>query len=243
MVKTTKTTVKKAPAAKKSADAAGAQKAVKSDGLTASVLGADGKVKGKMTLPEELFGQKVNKDLIAQAIRVHQANQRAGGAATKTRGMVRGSTRKIFKQKGTGRARHGGIRAPIFVGGGIAFGPVPHDFSLSLPVVMKRKALASALSAQYSAGNVVIMDDLAALEPKTKNMVEALAAVGDRTSLLLVLSKESMTVGRIARNIADVDVMPYVSLNTYDVIMHQKIVIMKDAVSQMKEVFLREKNA
>ncbi len=237
-VKTTKTTKR---AAKPAASAA--PKAENAGRLTASVLGIDGKVKGKMTLPQELFGQKPNKELIAQAVRVHLANQRVGGASTKTRGKVEGSTRKIYRQKGTGRARHGSIRAPIFVGGGITFGPVPHDFSLVLPVVMKRKALASALSSQFSAGNIVIIDDLTSVKPKTKNMAQTLSGIGVYSSLLLVLSKDSANVGRSARNIKNVDVMPYANLNTYDVLTHQKVVFMKNAISDMKTVFLKEKQA
>lgn len=243
MAKTGKTVSKKTLAKAPKKPVATSQKAAKAEGLVAQVLGVDGKVKGRMTLPEELFGQKVNRELIAQAVRVYLANQRVGGASTKTRGNVEGSTRKIFRQKGTGRARHGGIRAPIFVGGGISFGPVPHDFALALPTAMRRKALASALSAQLSAGNVVVMDDLSSVKPKTKNMAQILSNAGEASSMLLVLSKDSGMVGRSARNIAHVDVMPCANLNTYDVMTHQKIVFMKDAVSEMKDTFLKDKKA
>src|SRR6266404_5428662 len=116
--------------------------------VSVAVVGIDGKVSGKVSLPGEMFGEKVNKALLAQAVRVYLANQRQGNASTKTRGEVDGSTAKIYRQKGTGRARHGSKRAPIFVKGGIVFGPKPRDFSLSLPQKMKRKALFSALSAK-----------------------------------------------------------------------------------------------
>ena len=101
----------------------------KVDGLNVQVFSTDGSEKGTMVLPKEVFGEKINKQLMSQFVRVYLANQRQGGANTKTRGEVEGSSRKIYKQKGTGRARHGSIRAHIFVGGGVVFGPVTHDFS------------------------------------------------------------------------------------------------------------------
>src|SRR5258708_225116 len=116
--------------------------------VSVDVIGVDGKVSGKVSLPGEMFGEKVNKTLLAQAVRVYLANQRQGNASTKTRGEVDGSTAKIYRQKGTGRARHGSKRAPIFVKGGLVFGPKPRDFSLALPQKMKRKALFGALSAK-----------------------------------------------------------------------------------------------
>jgi large subunit ribosomal protein L4 len=204
-------------------------------GLTMSVLGVDGKATGKMTMPAEVFGEKINDQLIKQAIRVYLANQRQGGANTKTRGEVEGSTRKIYKQKGTGRARHGSIRAHIFVGGGIVFGPVTHDFSLTMPTKMKRKALASALTQQYQAGNVVVVDGLEGLKPKTKFMAEALGAVTTMGSVLLVVTKDNGKVERAARNIEGVDLLPAHSVNTYDVLAHKKVVFMKDAIAVVKE--------
>jgi len=208
-------------------------------GLSISVLGVDGKSKGRMTLPAEVFGVKPNKALMAQAVRVYLANQREGGAATKTRGEVEGSTRKIYRQKGTGRARHGSIRAPIFVGGGIVFGPVPHSFSMDFPVKMKRRALASALSTQLMTGNVVVVDGLEGLS-KTKAMARALSAVGASNSPLLVLSKDSGNARRTARNIEDVDILPADSLNTYKVLAAQKLVFMKDAVAEVKGIVTKE---
>lgn len=207
--------------------------AAKVSGLTVSVMGVDGKKKGTMTLPGEVFGEKINKPLMAQAVRVYLANQRQGGAHTKTRGQVQGSTRKIYKQKGTGKARHGSIRAHIFVGGGVVFGPVTHDFTLVMPAKMKRKALVSALTSQLQDGNVIVVDGLADLKPKTKFMATALASVVADTRLLLVLAKDSEIVARTARNIEGVDTMPVSNLTTYDVLTHQKIVFMKDAIKQV----------
>jgi len=210
-------------------------------GLTASMMDVDGKVKGKITLPGEVFGVKVNKQLITLAVRVYLANQREGGAFTKTRGEVEGSTRKIYKQKGTGRARHGGIRAPIFVGGGITFGPVfPHSFSRSISVVMKRKALSSALTNQYEAGNVVFIDGLEALGKKTKVMAKALAASCPIVHTLLVVTPGASDVVRTARNIGDLDILPASDLNAYTVMAHKHIIFMKDAVGVVKGIVMKE---
>lgn len=209
------------------------KKTIKKIGLSTSVLGVDGKKKGTMMLPREVFDDKINKPLMAQAVRVYLANQRQGGAATKTRGMVEGSTRKIYRQKGTGRARHGSIRAHIFVGGGIVFGPVPHNFALHMPVKMKRKALTSALTSQFKEGNVVVIDGLGDLTSKTKLMAQAMHSVAADASVLLVLGPKAALIARSARNISTIDSMPAESLNTYDVLTHQKIVFMKDAIAQI----------
>jgi large subunit ribosomal protein L4 len=241
MAKVTKPTkaVKVAKVAKKAvAPVVEKAKVAHTDGLSASVFGLDGKVKSHMTLPSEVFAEGPNKQLLAQAIRVYLANQREGSASTKTRGEVEGSTRKIYRQKGSGKARHGSIRAHIFVGGGIVFGPVPHSFSMDFPVKMKRKALAVALTTQLQAGNVLVVDGLETVN-KTKIMAEALSAIGTKKNVLVVLAKESKDAARAARNIEGVSIVPATSLNTYSVMAAQKVVFMKDAVGQVKEVITK----
>jgi large subunit ribosomal protein L4 len=156
-----------------------------------------------------------------------------GHAATKTRGMVEGSTRKIYKQKGTGRARHGAIRAPIFVGGGIVFGPMPRDYSMKFPQKMKHVALASALSKQFTEKNVIFVSGFSDLKPKTQLMADAITAVGGGTNALLVVSKDSETVTRAARNIAGIDVLPVSDLHTYAVVTHKKVIFMKEAIKAL----------
>src|SRR3989344_6029979 len=131
-----------------------ASKTTKKGSLFAPVYDLKGAKSGTLALPKEVFGTKVNNSLMAQAVRVYLANQRQGNATTKTRGEVQGSSKKIYRQKGTGRARHGSLRAPIFVKGGIVFGPKPRDFSLDLPKKMKRKALFSSLSAKAADSEV-----------------------------------------------------------------------------------------
>lgn len=229
----------KAPAKKAVSRAVKAPKKVTAQkvyGLNAQVFGTDGKEVGTVVLPSEVFGVKINTQLMSQFVRVYLANQRAGGANTKTRGEVEGSTRKIYKQKGTGRARHGNIRAHIFVGGGVAFGPVTHDFSLTMPTKMKRKALASALTSQLKEGAITLVEGLEKIELKTKAIASSLKALGVEGRSLIVLSTGASEITRIARNIEGISIVPATSLNSYDVLTHKHIVIMKDAVAVVQEI-------
>jgi large subunit ribosomal protein L4 len=206
--------------------------------VSVDVYNLSGKVVGSMDLPGDIFGLKPNAALIAQAVRVYRANQRAGSASTLTRGEVTGSTRKIYRQKGTGRARHGGVRAPIFVKGGIAHGPKPTDFSRSMPQKMRRKALFSALSAKVADGSIKVVDGLEKIEPKTKIMVKALAALrGDAKvkRTLVVVPTYTDNIIRAARNIPGVTYMSTQQLNTYETVKHTSIVFMKDAVAAMQK--------
>ncbi len=206
--------------------------------LTIDVFDVKGKVAGEMALPKEIFGAEENKQLIAQAVRVYLANQRRGTVNTKTRGEVAGSTRKIYRQKGTGRARHGGIRAPIFVHGGIAHGPRPRDYSLSMPRKMKKQALFSALSTVYKAGGIKVITGLEKMKPKTKVMVEVLhnleLLAKKRKKILLVLPTKVETVEKAARNISGVTLMFATQMNTYEVLKNQVLLFMQDSVKTLE---------
>ncbi len=211
--------------------------------LSASVYDTKGKAVGKVTLPAEIFGVAENPKLLAQAVRVYLANQRQGNASTKNRGEVRGSTRKIYQQKGTGRARHGGIRAPIFVGGGIALGPRPHDFSMNLPQKMKKLALFSALSSKLRDDEIKIISELDKIQPKTKIMAKILKVLDINGKTLLVTpggSKDFEKVYRSARNIKDMKIITAPTLNTYEVLDTNKIILMKDSIDQLKKHFLKK---
>src|SRR3989338_2978575 len=153
-----------------------AAKDVKKAAGTISAAGVEikGNKEGTISLSKELFAVKESPTLLSQAVRVFLANQRQGTKSTKTRSMVAGSTRKIYKQKGTGRARHGDIKAPIFIGGGTAHGPHPRDFSLSLSKKMKRKALAMALTSRLQENAITIVAGLQKLAPKTREMAQVL---------------------------------------------------------------------
>lgn len=215
-----------------------AAKVKKDSGLSISVMGIDGKPTGKITFPKELFAAKINKVLMAQAVRVYLSNQREGSASTKTRGKVEGSTRKIYRQKGTGRARHGSIRAPIFVGGGIVFGPSPRDYTLALPKKMRFAALASALTSAFSEGKMVVVDGLGGIA-KTKKMAKSLQNVGVTGPALLIVGRDGKIGARSARNIGDLDILPAQNMNAYTVMSHQKLVFMKEAIEVMKETFIK----
>ncbi len=209
---------------------------------TADVLDLTGKVIDKISLPEEIFGVKINKALIAQAVRVYLANQRQGTASTKTRGEVQGSTRKIYRQKGTGRARHGSIRAPIFVHGGVVFGPKPHDYSLKFPQKMKRKALFSALSAKFNDGEIKILQDLEKIEPKTKKFTEVIKNLGlehKKKKILLITDAEVENLKRAARNIEGVTVAAAQRLNTYDILNNRELIFMRGAIEKLSQHFLK----
>ncbi len=206
-------------------------------GTQLTVLGIDGKAKGKVTVAGGVFTAKSNPMLLAQAVRIFQTNQRRGTASTKTRGEVEGSTRKIYRQKGTGRARHGAIRAPIFVGGGITFGPQPRDFGLHFPKKMKKAALANALSTQLRAGNVVVVDGLEALPAKTKVFAKAIRAVGKEGKTLVVITNDAKNIFRGARNIENVDIISATNLNTYVVLSHTNVIIAKTALPTIWKTF------
>lgn len=232
-VKTVKKTVKK-DVVKPSVKTV-AKKVEKPTGLKTDVYGVDGSVSGSVTLPEVLFGATVNKQLIAQAVRVYLANQREGSAHTKTRGEVTGSTRKIYKQKGTGNARHGSIRAPIFVGGGNVFGPLARDFSLDMPKKMKVRALASALTQQYQAGAIKILAGFTSLEEKTKAYATMLRAVSPFTKTVVLLSAGEMTANTYLRNIDGVTVIRAQDAYTYAVVSTRSILITEAALAEIQK--------
>jgi len=215
----------------------------KESSLTVDVYGIDGKVVSTMDLPEALFAGKVNPVLMAQAVRVYLANQRQGNASTKTRGEVSGSTRKIYKQKGTGRARHGGLRAPIFVKGGVAHGPKPTDHSLTMPKNMKRAAFLSALASKFQAGEIKIVAGFDSIEAKTKAVAISLKALGikDRSRTMIVMPKDMETIYKSARNIEKLTVTAADRLNTYTVLHNKTVIIMQDAIESMTKIFTKEK--
>ena len=208
--------------------------------LSAEVFDLSGKVVESMSLPFEVFGAKVNKVLLAQAVRIYLANQRTRTSATKTRGEVAGSTRKIYRQKGTGRARHGGIRAPIFVKGGTAHGPKSRDLSLSMPQKMRKVALSSALSARLGEGDIKVISGLIDLKPKTKIIAETLLSIlGDtkRENILIVTSSDLENVSRAMRNLKGISYTAAVRLNPYEVVSSRKIILMKEAVEALSKRF------
>jgi len=214
-------------------------------GLKLSVHDLKGKSVGKINLPKEIFGVKVNDKLMAQAVRVYLANQRQGTVSTKTRGEVKGSSRKIYRQKGTGRARHGSIRAPIFVKGGLVFGPKPRDYSMKFPKNMKKAALSSALSAKLRDGEIKIITGFEKIEPKTRVLAQSLKVLGDggkkRKLLLVTPGADAKNVVRAGRNIEGVSILSANMLNAYSVLDTREIFFMKESIDPLVDCFKKEK--
>jgi large subunit ribosomal protein L4 len=232
------------PAAKKAVKKV-IQELPKETGLKQSVYDTKGKVTGTLTLNKEIFGVKVNKILIAQAVRVYLANQRRGTVKTKSRGEVNKTTKKVYRQKGTGRARHGAMSAPIYVGGGVAFGPRPRDYSMSLPQKMKQAALFSSLSAKVLDGEIKVLTGLEKLEPKTKLMAEViknLSLENKNKKLLLVISDSSKeNIKKAGRNIKGLNILDAKQINTYEVLNNKGIILVKDALEAIENNFLKKK--
>ncbi|MBI4037329.1 50S ribosomal protein L4 [Candidatus Daviesbacteria bacterium] len=202
-------------------------------GLSVPVYALDGKAAGSMILPKEIFGAKVNKALLTQAVRVYTSNQTAHFGNTKTRGEVKGSTRKIRSQKGTGGARHGGIRAPIFVGGGIAMGPKYRKVSLDLPKKMKKAALVSALSSRALDREIVGLVGWDKATGKTKQMQVLFDKLGKK-NILLISGQSQEKANRAAKNLPGLEVILADNLNALEVIAHQTLVLTKDAIEKLE---------
>lgn len=211
-----------------------------------SIYSLLGKKVGQITLPPKIFAAKVNNQLMAQAVRVYLSNQRKAGAKTKTRAEVSGSGRKIWRQKGTGRARHGDQYAPIFVGGGVAHGPTGvQNFRLRMSKQMKKRALFSALTSKFKDGEIIVVKGLQKIKPKTKEMEKIMKNLklkmkNDKVKLkiLVVLSEVVENVIRAARNIEGVKLVQANMLNTYDVLNGGKLIFMKESIDKLKEIWI-----
>lgn len=219
---------------------AAAAKAEKTNNKTMkiSVYDVAGKVSGEMTLPENVFGGKINKPLLAQAVRVYLANQRSGTASTQSRGEVDLTTAKWYRQKGTGRARHGAKSAPIFVKGGVAHGPKPHDFGLELPKKMRLAALVAALSSKQADGQVMVINDLAAITPKTKNVVTLLKTLGvtdKKMKTVFVVGEKSENIIRASRNVDGVTYLSVSQLSAYAVLEAKKLIFAKETIEMLEK--------
>jgi len=188
------------------------------------VLTPKGESKRQVELPDSVFGQKVTKSVLWETVRTYLANQRQGTAKVKTRAEVSGTGKKPYRQKHTGRARHGSRRSPIHVGGGVVFGPHPRDYRLDLPKKKRRQALRIALSARHAQGHVKVVEDFELAAPKTKEMAGILAALGFSGSTLLLVPEAREDVTRASRNIPGLTVMPAAQLNTYEVLRHDQVV-------------------
>lgn len=201
--------------------------------IKASLFTADGSSKGTVNLDPEIFGIEPNMAVLHQVVTAQLAAKRAGTASTKTRAEVRGGGAKPWRQKGLGRARHGSIRSPIWVGGGVAHGPKPRDYSQRTPKKMKKLALRSALSARASEGAVLVVDSIDWTEPKTRQAKGLLEAMGADTKTLIVLSPTDAVAAKSFRNLSQVSVIQPGHVTAYDVLAADRVVFTNHTVSSV----------
>ncbi len=203
---------------------------------TVAVYNMEGAKTGTMEVSDAVFAAEVNKAVLHSVVVNYLANQRQGTQNTKTRTEVAGGGIKPWRQKGTGRARQGSIRAPQWTGGGVALGPKPRDYRYSLNKKVKKVALRSALSAKYEAYEIFVIDELKLDEIKTASIVKLLKGLEINTKALLVTAECDEKVYKSARNIKGVTPTYAGVLNTYEILKHDKLVIAKDAVAKLEEV-------
>jgi large subunit ribosomal protein L4 len=204
---------------------------------TANCYEKDGREAGTVDLPASLFASEINETLVHDAVVAYLAAQRQGTASTKERSDVRGGGRKPYRQKGTGRARAGTIRSPLFRGGGTVFGPHPRSYDKKLTRKMKRVALKSSLTARANDGDVLVVKGLHFEQPKTREFAGILRNMNVDGKTLVVLESADVATIKSARNIPGVKITLANMVTTYDVIWADKIIITSEAVKKMEEVF------
>ena len=208
---------------------------------TVKVRNLKNKEVGEVSLADAVFGVELNESLIHAALMNYQANGRQGTSATKTRGNVSGSGRKLWKQKGTGRARIASLRSPLWKGGGNVHGPQPRDWSYKMPKKMRRGALRSALSERLREGNLIIIDEFGFKTPKTKDFLDAVGSLGlvenrKRAKTLIVDSLDNANLVLSSRNVEKTKVTNSFGLNIYDLLYHEKLLISKAAVEELNRL-------
>ncbi|MFP4104699.1 MAG: 50S ribosomal protein L4 [Phycisphaerae bacterium] len=201
--------------------------------LEVAVYNTEGEKIDTMQVDETLLGGEVNADLVKQAVVTYEANARQGSAATRSRGMVAGSTKKLFRQKGTGNARRGAIRTNVLRGGGVAFAKTPKSWRKKLPKKMRKAALKSAVLAKILGEDLIVLDGLSIEEPKTRTMADIVKKLGINRSCLLTIGERNKAVYLSSRNIPDLTVRITDELNARDVAVRQKMVITTDAMKAM----------
>ncbi len=203
------------------------------------VRNVSGKVVDNVEIRDDIFAVPFNETVVHQAMVRQLANARLGTAATKTRGEVSGSTRKMFRQKGTGWARRGTRRAPLLRGGGITFGPHPRSYRQRMPKKMRRLALRCVLSAKASSGEMVIVDRFALTGPRTAEMASTLKALGANRSALIVTAQPEVNVIKAARNLPRMRTLPAALLNVVDLLSYKSLVITTDGLRRVEEIWGR----
>ncbi len=205
-----------------------------------SIYNINGQSVGKIELDKKIFDGEVNEAILYQVVRMYEANLRQGNASTKTRSEVRGGGKKPWKQKGTGRARAGTIRSPLWRGGGKVFGPHPRDYSYSVPKTVRRLALISSLNSKLNSNELIIVDDIKISKPKTKEFVAVLRNLKAETRPLLVLEGRDKEVERVSNNVPELILKDYRTLNAYDVLKQHKLILTQKALTALTKALVKQ---
>ena len=202
-----------------------------------AMLNQEGAQVGEIELSEEIFAAPINETAMHLMVRSYLAAQRQGTQSALTRGEVRGGGRKIYRQKGTGNARHHGNRAPQFTHGGVVFAPKPRDYVVNVPKKVRRLALKGVLTSKVNDGNMLVLDKLSLTAPKTREVAKVLSNLGVKKSALLVLAGPDDTVTRASANIAGLETAYVNTINVLDILKSEKFIITQDAVKLVEEVY------
>ncbi|MBM7615302.1 50S ribosomal protein L4 [Alkaliphilus hydrothermalis] len=202
-----------------------------------AVLNVSGQQVGEIELQDSIFGVEVNQHVLYEVVKNQLANKRQGTQSALTRAEVRGGGRKPWRQKGTGRARAGTIRSPLWSGGGVIFAPKPRDYRYSVPKKVRRLAMKSALTSKVNANELIVLDELQLATPKTKDMVNILSNLNVDKKALIVMAEKNEAIIKSANNIPGVETALVSTLNVYDILKYDKFIITKDAVEKVEEVY------
>jgi len=205
--------------------------------MKADVQTLAAKKAGTVELPDQIFGLEPRSDLIQRMVNYQLAKRRAGTSKTKGRAEINGTSAKMYKQKGTGKARHSTNKAPQFRGGGKAFGPVLRDYGFSMQKKVRALALKHALSAKVKSEDLIVLDKAEVKEPKTKELKTQLAKLGLTSALIISGEEVEKNFDLAARNIANIDVLPVQGINVYDILRRDKLVLTKDALVALEARF------
>ncbi|MGI6175018.1 MAG: 50S ribosomal protein L4 [Christensenellales bacterium] len=203
---------------------------------TVALYNTQGKTVGEIELSDAVFGVEVNKDAMYQVVRAHLAAKRQGTQSALMRSEVRGGGAKPYRQKGTGRARQGTTRAPQFRKGGVVFAPKPRDYTIQVNKKVKRLAIKSALTSKVNDEEIIVLDELALSDAKTKEMVKVLGNL-DARKALIVITPDKKDVVRASRNIQGVDTVAANMINVYDILKYDKFIVTQDALKTIEEVY------
>jgi large subunit ribosomal protein L4 len=202
-----------------------------------NVLNMSGEQVEEIELSDDIFGVEINQHVVYEVVKNQLANKRQGTQSTKTRAEVRGGGRKPWRQKGTGRARQGSIRAPHFTGGGVVFAPKPRDYSYKVPKKVRKLALKSALTSKVEMGEIIIVDKIDFDAPKTKEMANFLSNINADKKALIVMDEKNANVIKSASNIPNVQTALVNTINVYDILKYNSFIITKEAVKKVEEVY------